>query len=42
MIYNDDCAPDDVVTPDDLAAQVAAMDECRRGETVNDEEINWG
>ena len=34
-------APDDVVTADDLAAHASAMDEYRRGETVNDEDINW-
>ena len=34
-------APDDVATPDDFAAHAAAMDEYRRGETVNDEDINW-
>jgi len=34
-------APDDVATPDDLAAHAAAVEEYRRGETVSHEEINW-
>ena len=34
-------APDDVATPDDLAAHATAMEEYRRGETVTHEEINW-
>ena len=34
-------APDDIATPDDLAAHAAAMDEYRRGETVAHEDIDW-
>ena len=34
-------APDDIATPDDLAAHTAAMDEYRRGETVAHEDIDW-
>ena len=34
-------APDDVATPDDLAAHAAAMEQYRRGETVAHEDINW-
>ena len=34
-------APDDVATPDDLAAHAAAMEEYRHGETVAHENINW-
>ena len=33
--------PDDVTTPDDIAAHALAMDEYRRGETIDDEDINW-
>ena len=33
--------PDDVATPDDIAAHAAAMEEYRRGETVAHEDINW-
>jgi hypothetical protein len=34
-------APDDIATADDVAAHIAAMDEYRRGETVDHESINW-
>ena len=34
-------APDDIATPDDLAAHAVAMEEYKRGETVAHEDINW-
>ncbi len=33
--------PDDVATPDDIAAHNLALEEYQRGETVDDEAINW-
>ncbi len=33
--------PDDVATPDDLAAIQAAREEYARGETVNHNNIDW-
>ena len=34
-------APDDIATQDDLAAHIVAIEEYRRGETVNHEDIDW-
>jgi len=34
-------APDDVATPEDIAASAAARAEYRRGETVGMNAINW-
>jgi hypothetical protein len=34
-------APDDVATPEDLADIAAAREEYRRGETFNDDDIDW-
>ena len=33
---------DDAATPDDIAAHATALEEYRRGETVDDENIDWG
>ena len=33
--------PDDVVTPDDIAAHNAAMADYSDGETFSDDDINW-
>jgi hypothetical protein len=33
--------PDDVATPEDLADITAAREEYRRGETFNDDDIDW-
>ena len=33
--------PDDIATPDDIAAHNIAMEEYRRGETVSHDDINW-
>jgi len=34
-------APDDVATQNDLVAHAVAVEEYRRGETVNHEDIDW-
>ncbi len=34
-------APDDVATPEDIAAHEAAMDDYKCGELVRHEDINW-
>ncbi len=34
-------APDDVATPEDIAAHEAAMDDYKNGELVRHEDINW-
>ena len=34
-------APDDVATPEDIAAHEAAMGDYKRGELVRHEDINW-
>ena len=33
--------PDDIATPEELAAIAAAREEYRRGETVREEDIDW-
>ena len=33
--------PDDVATPEDIAAHEAALEDYRRGETVRHEDIDW-
>ncbi len=33
--------PDDIATPDDLAAIKAARSEYQNGETISHEDINW-
>ncbi|MCL2693509.1 MAG: hypothetical protein FWE60_00205 [Oscillospiraceae bacterium] len=33
--------PDDIASPDDIAAHNAAMEEYRRGETIRHEDIDW-
>ena len=33
--------PDDIATPDDIAAHTTAMEELARGETVRCEDIDW-
>jgi hypothetical protein len=33
--------PDDVASPDDIAAHHAAMEEYRRGETVASKDVEW-
>ena len=33
--------PDDVATPDDIAAHAVALEELKRGETIDDGDIDW-
>ena len=33
--------PDDVATPDDIAAHAVALEEYKHGETIDDTDIDW-
>ena len=34
-------APDDIATADDIATHAAALEDYRRGETINHNDIDW-